>query len=146
MVPTSFVELDELPTAPNGKINRSALPAPGTGRPDLDSQFVAARTPVEEQLSEIWAEALDLDEVGIQDCFFDLGGHSLLASHILSRAIKAFRVELPLKVLFESPTVAEMALVITGSQAKKAKKVDIDRMLAELELLTDEQAMRTGAN
>ena len=91
-------------------------------------------------LSEIWAEALDLDEVGINDSFFDLGGHSLMASHILSRAIKTFRVELPLKALFESPTVAEMAIVITEHQAKKVSRVEIHQMLSELDVLTDRQA------
>ena len=146
MVPSAFVEVDALPLNASGKVDRQALPAPGTGRQALDTEFVAPRTPVEVQLSEMWAEALDLDEVGINDSFFDLGGHSLLASRILSRAINTFRIELPLKALFGSPTVAEMALVITEHQANKVGPVEIDQMLSELDALTDRQARRLLAD
>ncbi|MCH8061997.1 MAG: non-ribosomal peptide synthetase [Chloroflexi bacterium] len=146
MVPSSYVILDALPLAPNGKVDRKSLPVLDKTRPDLDVEFAAPRTPVEVQLSEIWAEALDLDEVGIYDNFFDLGGHSLMASHILSLAIKTFRVELPLKALFESPTVAEMAIVVTEHQADKVGPVEIDQMLSELDALTDRQARRLLAD
>ena len=142
MVPSAFVEVDALPLNASGKVDRQALPAPGTGRQALDTEFVGPRTPVEVMLSEIWVDVLDIDRVGINDNFFDLGGHSLLASRILSRAINTFRVELPLKALFESPTVAEMALVITEHQANKANEIDIDRMLAELEALSNQHARR----
>ncbi|MCH8064039.1 MAG: AMP-binding protein, partial [Chloroflexi bacterium] len=115
MVPSSFVVLDALPLALNGKVDRNALPNPGNGRPEIDTPFVQPRTPVEVELANIWADVLRLDRVGIRDGFFDLGGHSLMASQVVSRAITAFRVELPLKSLFESPTVEQMALVITGN-------------------------------
>ncbi len=88
----------------------------------------------------IWAEALGLDQVGIQDNFLELGGDSLLAGQVISRVIHAFRVELPLRSLFESPTVADMAVAITQSQAKAADPGDIERMLAELETLSDNEA------
>ncbi len=109
MVPALFVLLDALPLMPNGKVDRRALPAPDRTRPELGKAFVAPRTPTEEVLSEIWAQVLDIERVGIHDNFFDLGGHSLLATQVVSRIREAFQVELPLRRLFEVPTVAGLA-------------------------------------
>ena len=108
MVPSSFVFLDSLPLTANGKIDRKALPEPDQRRPELEEVYVAPRTPVEELLAEIWAEVLKLDKVGIDDNFFDLGGHSLLATQAISRICQALKVEIPLRALFERPTVAEI--------------------------------------
>ena len=91
-------------------------------------------------MADIWADVFRLDSVGIHDVFFDLGGHSLPDSQVVSRAITAFRVELPLEALFGSPTVAQMALVKTENRAKKADQAEVGRMLAELEALKEEQA------
>jgi acyl-coenzyme A synthetase/AMP-(fatty) acid ligase/acyl carrier protein len=109
MVPSSVVWLDDLPLTVNGKVNRKALPAPAESRPELDESFSAARTQSEEMLAAIWAEVLKLDKVGVHDNFFDLGGHSLLATQVVARLRAAFRVDLPLRSLFESPTVAGLA-------------------------------------
>ena len=109
MVPSSYVTLDQFPLTPNGKVDRRALPAPDFTRPDFAAAFVAPRTPTEELLAGIWAHLLGLENVGIQDNFFDLGGHSLLATQVLSRIRAAFRVDLPLRKLFESPTVSGLA-------------------------------------
>jgi amino acid adenylation domain-containing protein len=109
MVPSAFVSLPALPLMPNGKVDRRALPVPGTLRPDLGEAFVAPRTPVEKVLAGIWAEVLALEQIGIHDEFFDLGGHSLLATQIVSRVRQTFQVELPLRRLFETPTVADLA-------------------------------------
>ncbi len=142
MIPSAFVMLNALPLTPAGKIDRKALPFPGSARPELDTSFVAPTTPVEEELAKIWAEVLSLDQVGIQDNFFDLGGHSLLATQVISRVINTFNVELPIKSLFESPTVADMAVVITENMAKKAGGEELARMLAELESISDEEARK----
>src|SRR4029077_15742958 len=83
-----------------------------------DSGYVAPRTSVEKLLAEVWAEVLKLEKVGIHDSFFDLGGHSLAATQVVSRVIKRFQLEIPLQPLFQSPTVADMADVITKHQER----------------------------
>jgi acyl carrier protein len=109
MVPSAFVLLDALPRTPHGKLDRRALPEPDQSRPEVEKNLVAPRTPVEEAIVEIWREVLSLDRVGIHDNFFELGGHSLLATQVISRLRAAFSVELALRSLFESPTVAGLA-------------------------------------
>jgi amino acid adenylation domain-containing protein len=116
MVPAVFVLLEALPLMPNGKIDRRALPSPDRSRPELDKAFVAPRTPTEELLAEIWAQLLDLERVGIHDNFFDLGGHSLLATQVVSRMRETFQVEIPLRRLFEVPTVAGLAESIEATR------------------------------
>lgn len=133
MVPAAFVFLEVMPQTLNGKVNRQALPAPGTARPELESPFVASSTPTEEVLVKIWAEVLRLDQVGIYDNFLELGGDSLLASQVIARVIKTFQVEVPLRSLWGSPTVAEMAEIIVQGQVKAANQEAVQRMLSELE-------------
>ena len=101
---------------------------------------MGARTPIEQGLLEVWAEVLGLDEIGVHDNFLELGGDSLLAGKVVSRVISEFRVELPLRSLFQAPTVADMALAITQRRSKAADQEDVERMLAELEALSGEEA------
>jgi amino acid adenylation domain-containing protein len=112
MIPATFVTLEALLLTPSGKIDRRALAALENGDIRGIEQYEAPREPAEEKLAEIWAAVLRLERVGIRDNFFELGGHSLLATQLISRVRNAFRVELPLRKLFESPTVAELASVI----------------------------------
>ena len=105
----------------------------------IDTPFVRSHPPAEVELADIWADVLRLDRVGIHDVFFDLGGHSLPASQVVSRAITSLRVELPLKSLFESPMVAQIAGAITENRAKKADQAEVGRTPAKLEALTEEQ-------
>jgi amino acid adenylation domain-containing protein len=112
MVPAAVVPLETLPLTPNGKVDRRQLPAPEPARPALEDALVAPRTPVEEGLAEIWGQVLAVEQVGIHDNFFELGGHSLLATQVIARLQAAFQVELPLRRLFEAPTVADLAKYI----------------------------------
>jgi acyl carrier protein len=109
MIPSAFVTLDALPLTSNGKVDRKALPAPDQSRPEQENPFVPPSTMVEKTIAAIWAHVLKVDRVGIHDNFFELGGHSLLATRVISRLRDAFRVDLPLRSLFESPTVAGLA-------------------------------------
>jgi amino acid adenylation domain-containing protein len=109
MVPSAFVILDAMPLLSNGKVNRRALPPPEQARPELDGDWVAPGTPVEEVVADIWSEVLKLDRLGTQNDFFALGGHSLLATQVMSRIRQVFQVELPLRAIFESATVAGLA-------------------------------------
>ncbi|MBP1599408.1 MAG: Glutamate-1-semialdehyde aminotransferase, partial [Acidobacteria bacterium] len=104
-----FVTLDAMPLTPNGKVNRRALPAPEPLRPELGKSYVPPRTAVEENLAAIWADVLGLERVGIHDSFFELGGHSLRATQVISQVRRVFQIDLPLRRLFESPTVAGLA-------------------------------------
>jgi amino acid adenylation domain-containing protein len=133
MVPSAFIVLDSLPLTPSGKVDRKSLPVPEAVLEDMEIPFVAPRTPIEEILAGIWVDVLGLKEAGIHDNFFDLGGHSLLATQVVSRLRKALQVELPLRSLFEMPTIAGLAVLITQSQAGDTDPEEMDRLLAELE-------------
>jgi hypothetical protein len=110
MMPSVFVVLESLPLLPSGKVDMQALPGPEQDRSELERMYVAPRNPVEEVLAELWAGVLGLERVGVEDGFFTLGGHSLLATQLVSRARNVFQVEVPLRWLFESATVADFAL------------------------------------
>jgi amino acid adenylation domain-containing protein/thioester reductase-like protein len=112
MVPSVFVQLEALPLTPNGKVDRYALPALEQTRPEQEAVYVAPRTPLEQQLAEIWAQVLGLEKVGIHDNFFDLGGHSLLITQLLAQVRDTFKVNLSLPSLFKEPTVANIAETI----------------------------------
>ncbi|AFZ17608.1 non-ribosomal peptide synthetase [Allocoleopsis franciscana] len=112
MVPNVFVTLDTLPLTPNGKVDRKALPAPD-GEINREHQCVAPRTPSEEIIANIFASVLGVQNVGIHDNFFELGGHSLLATQLISRLRVAWDVEIPLRTVFESPTVAQLEQTLT---------------------------------
>jgi amino acid adenylation domain-containing protein len=135
MVPSAFVVLDQLPLTHHGKVDRRALPAPEQVQNDANS-YLAPHTPLEEMLAGIWAEVLRFERVGIHDNFFDAGGHSLLATQVMSRVSHVFQVELPLRLLFESPTIAGLAASIEmtmrggqGLQAPPLERVSRDQRL-----------------
>lgn len=154
MIPSAFMTLDEFPLTPNGKIDKKALPAPDQSRPELESEYVAPRNEIEEKLAKICVELLTVEKVGIYDNFFELGGHSLLATQFISHIREEFDVELPLRTLFETPTVAELGEKILISpklseteQAPKIEKQDrgeenLEQLLAEMDGMSDEEVKR----
>jgi len=119
MLPSAFVLLEALPLTPNGKVDRKALRAPDTENLPLNAAF-APRTREEQLLAEIWSQVLGVKQVGIRDNFFELGGHSLLATQLIAKVREAFQVELPLRSLFQSPTVESLAEAIAIAKAHQA--------------------------
>ncbi len=125
MIPTAFVFMDALPLTPNGKIDDRALPAPDSSRSARGAICVKPRTPVEEELVKIWAGVLRVEQVSIHDNFFDLGGHSLLVTQLLFQVRETFQVELPLRSLFEMPTIASLAESIELARQTGASTIGI---------------------
>ncbi len=112
MVPSTFVPLESLPLSSRGKVDREALPLPSLEHEPASQDGGAPRTPVEKALASMWTELLELDGVTVRDNFFALGGHSLLATQVASRIRITFGLELPLRVLFEDPTLEQLAATI----------------------------------
>ncbi|MCP4657237.1 MAG: amino acid adenylation domain-containing protein [bacterium] len=132
MVPSVFVVLEALPLLPSGKVDRRRLPAPDRERPELGSEYRMPETPIEEALAEIFEEVLGRERIGIDDDFFELGGHSLLAAQAVSRIRKTFELELPLRALFESPTIAELALLVEEELIKRVQELEAEEIEAML--------------
>ncbi|HYP25734.1 MAG TPA: amino acid adenylation domain-containing protein, partial [Blastocatellia bacterium] len=118
MIPSSFVLMDALPLTPSGKVDRRALPAPGSARPDLEEMYVPPTNPVEEILAAVWARVLEIDQVGIRDNFFALGGDSIRSVRALALA-RERGLDLSLQQLFQNQTIAELArgLQLSGMPA-----------------------------
>jgi len=159
MIPSALVLLDALPLVPNGRLDRAALPLPARTRRFLSQTYISPDSEIERQLASIWEEVLDIRPVGIDDNFLDLGGHSLAAARILARVVKRFRFDMPLRSLFEAPTIAQMARVIAlGENLPRASShatpvvlnstpqyADIEphqlkQLLSEIEALSEEEA------
>ncbi|MCS6844432.1 MAG: non-ribosomal peptide synthetase [Caldilineales bacterium] len=141
MVPSAFVLLEALPLTASGKVDRRRLPAPDL-TDQLRSTYVEPTNLLEADLAAIWQRVLGVARVGIHDNFFDLGGHSLLATQIVAQVRAAYGVELSLRRLFETPTVAGLAAAIEENLLAQQEGEDLARLLAELEAMSDEEARR----
>jgi acyl carrier protein len=130
MIPAVFVPLDRMPLTPSGKVARGALPAPDLGRLDAGVTFTAPASPIEQKVADIWMEILRVPQVGANHNFFELGGHSLLATRVMSAVRAAFNVEVPLRTLFERPTVSGLAGAITERLAAAQTDVDLEELIA----------------
>ncbi|MDB4947768.1 MAG: Malonyl CoA-acyl carrier protein transacylase [Gemmatimonadetes bacterium] len=133
MVPSAWVRLPVLPHTPNGKVDKRALPAPDAHAAG-DEGYVAPRTPSEQVLASLWAEVLGVERVGLRDNFFELGGHSLLATRVMSRLRESLQVEMPLRAMFDAPTVEALAERVdaargAGQGAAVVPLVPVDRTL-----------------
>lgn len=137
MVPAAFVVLDKLPLTPNGKVDHAALPIPDQTAFDSLNEFVAPRTQVEETLAQIWREILGVARVGIHDNFFELGGHSLLATQVVSRIRKTLKVDLPLRAIFDSPTIADLAPNVESMNRTESDEMEkLAELLARIDQLS----------
>jgi amino acid adenylation domain-containing protein/non-ribosomal peptide synthase protein (TIGR01720 family) len=123
MVPAAWVTLARLPLSPNGKLDRKALPAPEASLRQAQRPHVAPRTVVEQQLASIWSDVLPTADISAEDDFFELGGHSLLAAQVVARIGDAFQVEIPLRAVFESPTLEGLARVIDNARQDNPHRV-----------------------
>jgi amino acid adenylation domain-containing protein len=150
MVPAAFVVLDALPKTGSGKVDRRALPAPEAPGVPADA-YVAPETEAERRLADIWAEVLRVERVGTRDDFFALGGHSLLATQVVSRVRQAFGAELPLRTIFEHPTVGELAALLPADAAVEYAPEDTivasdagmeDELLDRIDELSDAEIER----
>jgi acyl carrier protein len=110
MVPGAYVEMEELPLNHNGKVDRNKLPQPDTDTPE--QEYVGPRSATEETLCRVWQEVLRRERVGIHDNFFKIGGHSLMAARAAARMRESFKVDIPLRRMFELPTIAQLAQAV----------------------------------
>jgi amino acid adenylation domain-containing protein len=144
MIPDLFVLLDHLPLTPNGKVDRKALPHPDTACLTESNAFVPPRTPIEQALADIWANVLGLEQqIGVHDNFFRIGGHSLKATQVISRIRNLFQVEIPLRALFEAPTVAGLAQdLVQHCYVLSENRTGLADVLSDLETLSEVEAVR----
>ena len=141
MVPAALVLAAELPLTPNGKLDRRRLPPP-PDEPTLAAPppFAPPATATERRVAAIWQEVLEVPRIGRQDRFFDLGGHSLLVLRAASRLRAAFHVEVPVRLLFEAPALADVAAWIEREQLSRADRAELEALLDELETRAAETA------
>jgi acyl carrier protein len=140
MIPSTFITLDKFPMAPNGKVNRCALPLPPSVQPQLDTPFVPPQSTVEQTLARIWMEVLSLDRVGVDDDFFDLGGDSLAAIRVAYDIYKTFQVKIPHNSLFQSPTIKAMESIIAKHQKNTLDTPHQQRIFTTLRSLSQKQS------
>jgi amino acid adenylation domain-containing protein len=139
MLPSVFVLMEKFPLTPNGKVDRKALPAPEQSRRDLEEAFVEPRTSLERVLAGIWSQVLGVERVGVDDNFFELGGHSLLVTQLLSRVHEAFQIKLPMRYMFEAPTVAGLAARMIQEEEQPGDLEKIAELLEQLDSLSEEE-------
>jgi acyl carrier protein len=139
MLPLAFIQMDALPLSPNGKVDRRALPAPEQVKAAFAVASIGPRTPLEEILCGIWQEVLGAEQVGVTDNFFELGGHSLLVTQIISRVREIFRVELPVRKLFDAVTIEQLSSIIVENETKPGQTESIARTLKTIRNMPEEE-------
>ncbi|BAY23229.1 amino acid adenylation [Calothrix sp. NIES-2100] len=146
MIPSTFFQVETIPLTPNGKIDRLALNRLGVLINNIEVNIVPPRNPIEKLLASIWAEVLNLKQVGIYDNFFELGGNSLLAMQLLNRVNEAFSLELPLRSLFECSTIAELSELVEAHKLEELESDALEQILAEVDELIDTEIEQMLAN
>jgi acyl carrier protein len=139
MLPNVFVMLERMPLSVNGKIDRRSLPAAGPEGGIRGEGYTAPRNAIEEVMAGVWAEVLERKRVGVEEDFFEMGGHSLLATRVMSRVEERFGVSLPVRLLFEYPTVAALSERVAQALAMELDNEEMAQTLAELDLASDSE-------
>jgi acyl carrier protein len=140
MVPASVIVLDALPRTPNGKLDRRALPLPGQVPAERETPVAAPRTPVEAALADIWKRVLQVEQVGVEDSFFDLGGNSLTTIQVAFGIRRAFEIELPLQTILTAPTLSALAARVEEQLLEQVADTTLAELLGEVDQLSDEEA------
>jgi amino acid adenylation domain-containing protein len=136
MLPSVFVTLESMPLSETGKIDRESLPMPEQSRPELEQSYAAPATALEKILAGIFSEVLKIERIGVRDNFFELGGHSLLATRVVSKIREIFEIELPVRKLFEEPTVSGLAsAIVTNERARIERTAEV---LCEISAMSDD--------
>jgi acyl carrier protein len=140
MVPSAFVIVDTFPLTPSGKIDRQAITQQRSDRLTLDHSFVAPRNAVEHVLASLWKDVLGVDQIGVEDNFFnDLGGHSLLATQLITRTRDTFHIKIPLQLIFEHPTIEAFAEAIQSDPKQQHTIIRTAELMLELENMSEEE-------
>ncbi|MDZ8065183.1 MAG: amino acid adenylation domain-containing protein [Nostoc sp. DedQUE08] len=146
MLPSTFFQIETIPLTPNGKIDRLTLNRLGVLINNIEVNMVSPRNPIEELLASIWAEVLNLKQVGIHDNFFELGGNSLLAMQLVNQINEAFLIELPLRSLFECSTIAQISELVQTHKLEQVESDALEQILAEVNELMDTEIEQMLAN
>jgi amino acid adenylation domain-containing protein len=139
MVPAAFVTMESLPLGPSGKLDRQALPTPDSASLGLSAEFVAPRSTLEQELADIWARLLNVKRVGVHDNFFELGGHSMLLTQLATRILNTFGAEVPMRILFDAPTIEGISIAIGSQLMDQSDASDLALLLAEMGELTSDE-------
>jgi acyl carrier protein len=139
MQPAAIVVLSNLPLTPNGKIDRKSLPAPEAAHRSSEQSLVEPRTALEQVLAGIWASVLGVERVGVHDNFFEMGGHSLLVIQVIVRIRDAFRIDLPFRSLFTTPTAAGLGEAMLGLAGQSQRIERTAELLLALAQLSDNE-------
>jgi acyl carrier protein len=138
MIPSFLFVLEAMALSVNGKIDRQALPAPNNAAVIVEESYVAPRTPVEELITEMCAGALGLDQVGIRNNFFELGGHSLSAMQFVNQLRDTFKVDLPLRSVFDAGTIEELTKVVVANETTEGQTEKIARVIKRVRALSQQ--------
>lgn len=142
MIPSHYIHMHEFPLTTTGKIDRQKCPLPDSIRPFIQAEYTAPRTDTEKRIAAIMSVVLNIDKVGIKDNFFDLGGHSMLGTQVIARVKDEFKIDLPLRIIFENPTIEGIVQAMTKQQAQLIESNELEKMLDELDGLSEDDIQK----
>lgn len=139
MLPATFLLLEKLPRTASGKINYKLLPTPDRTRPEIEKSYVAPRNPIEQLLASIYGQILDIEQIGIHDNFFEAGGHSLSATQVITQIRETFRIDIPLRAMFEAPTVSGLSDLLVKHETQPEQALSIARLRLKIKNMSADE-------